>query len=99
MSTHDPRYAELVARLRRVRRIQRLTQKALGLRVGKSQSFVSKYETCERRLDPIELLDLCAALGVAAREVLEGLGRSGAEESARGSRVPRGSRATLDPGG
>lgn len=35
----------------------------------KHQSYVSKVETCERRLDYIELLQMCRAISVALAEV------------------------------
>lgn len=48
-----------------------LTQEAVAERLGKPQSFVSKYETGERRLDVIEFLDVAKAIGVDACEVVE----------------------------
>jgi transcriptional regulator with XRE-family HTH domain len=41
-----------------------LTQVGLADRLGRPQSFVSKYERGERRLDVIELCEVCRALGV-----------------------------------
>ncbi len=41
-----------------------LTQAQLSLRLKKPQSFVSKYERGERRLDVIELREVAEALGV-----------------------------------
>ena len=41
-----------------------LSQAGLAARLGRLQSYVSKYERGERRLDVIELLEVCAALGV-----------------------------------
>jgi transcriptional regulator with XRE-family HTH domain len=48
--------------LKQVRTEARLTQVELAERLGRPQSFVSKYETGERRLDILELRDVCAAL-------------------------------------
>jgi transcriptional regulator with XRE-family HTH domain len=67
---HDPKYIEFVARLRDTRKRLRLSQAALGERIGKEQSFVSKVETCERRLDVIEAAKWCAALGIRIEDVL-----------------------------
>ena len=50
--------------LRRVRVEARLTQVDLAKRLQKPQSFVSKYESGERRLDLIELKQVCEAMGV-----------------------------------
>lgn len=41
-----------------------LTQVALATKLGKPQSYVSKYERGERRLDVIEFLDVAAVLGI-----------------------------------
>lgn len=41
-----------------------LTQSELAERLGKPQSFVSKYESGERRLDVLEFLDVTRALGI-----------------------------------
>lgn len=37
----------------------------VGRRLGRPQSFVSKYESGERRLDLIELADVCSALEIS----------------------------------
>ena len=67
---HDPKYIEFIARLRDARKRLALSQSAFGQRIGKDQSFVSKVETCERRLDMIEAARWCAALGIRIDEAL-----------------------------
>lgn len=42
-----------------------LTQEQLAERLGATQSFVSKCERGERRLDIVELREWCRALGVS----------------------------------
>lgn len=42
----------------------------LAQKLGKPQSFVSKYESGERRLDILELSDICAALCISLSEVV-----------------------------
>jgi transcriptional regulator with XRE-family HTH domain len=69
-SAHDPLYIEFIARLRKARRKNALSQQALGELIGKQQSFVSKVETCERRLDVIEAARWCAALGIRLQDAL-----------------------------
>jgi transcriptional regulator with XRE-family HTH domain len=69
-SIHDPRYAEFVARLRAARRQSGLTQSQVAVKLGRTQAFVSKVETCERRLDLIETLDLCVVLGIDLASLL-----------------------------
>jgi len=57
-STHTARYREFLKRLKAARRDARLTQAAAARRLGKPQSFISKCETGERRVDVVELADL-----------------------------------------
>lgn len=45
-----------------------LTQADLAFRLGHPQSYVSKYETGERRLDFVETALLCEALGIGVEE-------------------------------
>jgi len=40
---------------------QNITQVQLAARLNKPQSYVSKYELGERRLDALELSDVCVA--------------------------------------
>ncbi len=54
------------------RRDAGLTQVALATKLGRPQSFVSKFERGERRLDVIEFLDVARALGIdPARMITE----------------------------
>lgn len=69
-SVHDPRYIELIGRLRLARRREGVTQGQLARRLGKSQSYVSKIETGERRVDLVELLVICETLGISLDAVV-----------------------------
>jgi transcriptional regulator with XRE-family HTH domain len=42
-----------------------LSQEQLAEKLGKPQSFVSKYESGSRRLDLLELRDVCMAMGTS----------------------------------
>ncbi len=55
----------LLALLREVRLEAGLRQADVAKRLGKPQSFVSNYESGERRLDLLELQSLCEVLEVA----------------------------------
>ena len=50
--------------LREVRKENGLTQSDLAARLKKPQSFVSKYESGERRLDLVELEEICKKVGI-----------------------------------
>jgi len=63
-SIADPRHLEIIALLRAAREKAGLSQEELARRLGKPQSFVSKVEACERRLDILETLAVCQALGI-----------------------------------
>ena len=47
-----------------------LTQTEVAVRLGKPQSFVSKYESGERRLDVVEFVAVCRALAIKPNSVL-----------------------------
>jgi transcriptional regulator with XRE-family HTH domain len=56
---------ELQRLLRELREKAKLTQEDVARRLGQPQSFVSKYESGERRLDLVELRAVCDALGIS----------------------------------
>lgn len=62
------RLAEL---LRKLREDSGLRQIDVAERIGLQQSFVSKYETGERRLDLIELQEVSTALGLTLSAVVK----------------------------
>ena len=62
---YSPRYGRFRALLRKVREEAGLSQTALAKKLGKPQTFVSKSELGERRIDFLETIDFCAACGVA----------------------------------
>lgn len=59
--------------LRQVRLEAGLTQAELAQRVNRPQSYVSKYEIGERRLDILELLVLLCAMGMDASAFVQRL--------------------------
>ena len=69
-SIHDQRYIEVIALVRRARERSGRTQGEIAQMLGRPQSYVSKVETCERRIDVVELLQLCRVIGVTIAEVI-----------------------------
>jgi transcriptional regulator with XRE-family HTH domain len=67
-SMYSQRQQALTSLLRQVRRESGLTQVDLAERIGEPQSFVSKYESGERRLDLVELEQVCSAMGMSLSE-------------------------------
>jgi transcriptional regulator with XRE-family HTH domain len=54
--------------LRQIRQEAGLRQSELAKRLKVSQSYVSKYEAGEKRLDLIELRRICQAMGISLEE-------------------------------
>lgn len=72
-SIYSERYQRFRVLLRDLRKEKGLTQVELAEALGQLQSYVSKYESGERRLDVVEFMDLCVALNVDPRAVLDRL--------------------------
>ena len=64
-------HQRLCALLRQIRDEAGLTQDQVAARLSEPQSFVSKYESGERRLDLIELRQVAVVLGTNLTEVVE----------------------------
>ena len=62
-SVHTPAYRALLDTLIEAREAAGLTQTELAIRLGATQSFVSKCERGERRLDVVEFVDFAKAIG------------------------------------
>jgi len=69
-SQGTPQQEALCAVLRATRLDRNLTQVELAERLERPQSFVSKYECGERRLDLVELGEVCDALEVPLRNLI-----------------------------
>jgi transcriptional regulator with XRE-family HTH domain len=74
-SIHRPEYDALRRVLRRAREEAGKTQSEVSLGLGRAQSFVSKIESGVRRLDVLELMDLCRLLGKDLGDFLQDLDR------------------------
>lgn len=63
-SIYTERQERLQGLLKQAREGARLRQSDLAERLQKPQSFVSKYEAGQRRLDLLELQEVCNAIGI-----------------------------------
>jgi transcriptional regulator with XRE-family HTH domain len=57
------------------RRRAKLTQAEVARLLRKHQSYVSKYESAERRLDVLEFLEVAEAIGFDPAKLIRKLGR------------------------
>jgi transcriptional regulator with XRE-family HTH domain len=72
---YNPAYHALVAELVRIRRARRLSQRELAKKLEVSHCFIGRTETFERRLDMVETVELCEALGLQKSEILNLVGK------------------------
>lgn len=77
---YSERYQHLLSLLRQARDAAEITQTELSERLAKPQSYVSKYERGERRLDVIEFLEVCQQINAdphkLIRDVTKNMGSS-----------------------
>jgi len=67
---HQDRYSRLIGEMVKLRKDKKVTQTQLAQQLGKPQSYVAKIETLERKLDIVEFVDWCNAIGQSPSEVL-----------------------------
>ena len=63
-SVFTEKYRRFMSMLVEARKNAEITQTDLSFKLSKPQSFVSKYENGERRLDLIEFLEIAEALEI-----------------------------------
>lgn len=68
--------AKLYTLLKKFRRDKEIRQVELAEKLGVPQSFVSKYESGDRRLDVLELRRVCHAIGITLQEFIQELENS-----------------------
>lgn len=68
---HSDKYRYLLTLLREAREAAGITQSQLSVQLGKPQSYVSKYENGERRLDVIEMLEVCKQINADPHAVID----------------------------
>lgn len=69
-SSHTQLAFAFRSELRLVRLERGMTQANLAESLGVPQSYVSKLESGERRIDFIETLEICGALGITVSELV-----------------------------
>lgn len=69
-SVFSDRYSHFLTIIVLARKEAGLTQTELATRLGKPQSFISKAERGERRIDVVEFIDLAHALGREPSELI-----------------------------
>lgn len=67
---HSKEYCLFLTLLRSAREQAGLTQADVAEKLGESQSFISKCERGERRIDVVELRTWCSALGVPVTDFI-----------------------------
>ena len=72
-SRSSPRYARLGRLLVEARLTAGLTQAELAGRLRRPQSHVSKFESGERRLDVVELLEITEGIGCRVEDIVAAL--------------------------
>jgi ribosome-binding protein aMBF1 (putative translation factor) len=81
-------YRTLTVMLRELRRRAGMTQEELAEKVGQTQSYISKWERGELRLDVVQVRELCLAmrttLSAFANEYEARLAGTGSRRRARG---------------
>lgn len=75
-SIYSVRYGAFLNLLKKVRKEAGLTQTQLALKIGETQTFVSKCERGERRIDIVELHTFCRAFGVSLKQFVGALERA-----------------------
>jgi transcriptional regulator with XRE-family HTH domain len=69
-SLRSKEHLRLCSLLRDARQQAGLRQDQVAAALGRPQSFVAKYEGAERRLDLVELREICDVLGVSLLELV-----------------------------
>lgn len=72
-SIFTPEYLLFLGQLRMERQAAGMTQEQVAERLRQTQSFVSKCERGERRIDVIELRAYCRAIGISFVDFIEQL--------------------------
>lgn len=67
---YKPEHAVLLTLLKKHRKAAGLTQVQCSKALGRPQSFMSDVESGTRRLDIVQLRDLCKVLGIGLQDLI-----------------------------
>lgn len=69
-SIRTDKYNKIINILIQQRLKNNLTQTQVANELDRPQSYVAKYELCQRRLDVVEFMDVCEVLGLRPSKVM-----------------------------
>lgn len=72
-SIYSSKTKQLLELLIKARNDAGFTQQTLATKIDKHQSFIAKYEGGERRLDVVEFIEICQAIGVDPDKIIKKL--------------------------
>lgn len=75
MTSTEANYIVFLYFIRQARLDSGLTQQEMAKALNKPQSFVSKYESGERKLDVIEFIEICKVLRIDSGDFLKQIER------------------------
>lgn len=68
---YEPEYRVFIECLKECRIQSKMTQQELASNLGCSQAYISKYEQGQKRLDIIEVRNICRCLGTSLPEIVQ----------------------------
>lgn len=67
----DPKYKKMIESLKSIRIKQGISQRDLANKLGMAHSYIGRAETCERRLDILDLINILRALNLTNAEIMK----------------------------
>lgn len=67
----NPKYKLVIESLKSLRNRHGISQRELANRLGQTHCYVGRTETCERRLDIIDLINILKALELTDKEIMK----------------------------
>ena len=67
----DPKYKKMIESLKSIRMKQGISQRDLANKLGMAHSYIGRAETCERRLDIMDLIAILRALNLTDSEIIK----------------------------